>query len=148
LGTELAESYRNDPSGKEWASKLAHALLTREPRLRVFFRLLSAPDARLIFPRPDWFGGNALNARLVLPDFPPICPFLSEDNGEVKSLRSFICSDPSWALGYWRSHPLLEGVGPVHFTGQKKDSFSLDKLVSNLRPGLEVFSFLGVVQHA
>lgn len=148
LGTELAQSYRRDPTGKEWIAKLAFVLLTREPRLRVFFRLLSRPNARLIFARADWFGGNAANARLVMSDVPPVGPFLAKDSAELKSLRSFINSDPDWALGHWRSNPLLEGVSPILFTGQLKESFSLDKLASNFRPALEVFSFLGIIQHS
>jgi len=101
IGKELADSYRDDPKGVDWVCLLGKALLTREPRTRVFMRLLSDEGAALYFAADEWWGGSIGRATISLSDGEQILPFV--DNETSSHLRTAIDADPAWALGTWHA---------------------------------------------
>jgi hypothetical protein len=145
-GRQLAQTYIEDPKGLSWVRLLARLFLTREPRTRVIMRYLSVAGAVLRFERASWFGGSFRKARIET-NSEMIAPFVPED-GEFLSLRSLLQQNAWWALGTWRSHPLLAGMESCRFVGQFQDSFSLHDVGLALRCPFETLLQLGVIQKA
>jgi hypothetical protein len=145
-GKQLGAQYRDDPSGKAWASTLGRLLLLREPRTRVFMRLMSEETATLYFTVDEWWGGSMARAAINYRDGRQVLPF-SNQEGPLANLRSAINQQAWWALGYWRDDPQLHGATDCQFVGQSKEEFSLYGISSALRASCEVFLLLGVLRH-
>jgi hypothetical protein len=143
-GQQLAESYRDDPKSAGWVSSLTRLLLEREPRTRALVRLLSDPDAHLVFEK-GWFGGSLRKAALERHGVPPKSPFY-EASGECSILREFLNSESWWCLGAWRSHPDLADREVCVFVGQLKEAFSLHDVGLALHAACEVLLHAGVLE--
>jgi hypothetical protein len=145
-GCELAEAYRRDPKGNDWVYVLARLLLTREPRTRTLIRLLSEKGATLYFTTTQWWSGSLQRAAIKFNDGGQLAPFAKKDE-PLPNLRSAINERSWWALGEWRSDPLVQGANDCRFVGQLKEQFSLHDISLALRASCEVFVQLGVLQH-
>lgn len=143
-GLALAESYSNQPKSAGWVSYLARLLLEREPRTRALVRLISDPDARLIFEN-GWFGGSLRKAVIERHGVPPLSPFY-EASGQCSILRDFLNSESWWCLGEWRSHPDLADRGACVFFGPLKEAFSLHDVGLALHAACEVLLHAGVLE--
>ncbi|WP_145368623.1 hypothetical protein [Maioricimonas rarisocia] len=144
-GVELAEAYRDDPTGREWTRLLARLLLTREPRTRTFIRLMSSDNARLYFTAGEWWGGSLSHAVITCADGSQIAPFAASDDS-LPNLRPAIIQNAWWALGAWRESPLINGAESCRFVGRLKDDFSMHAISVPLRGACEVFLLLGVLR--
>lgn len=145
-GRQLGEAYRNDPSGKAWGKVLGRLLLQREPRTRVFVKLLSENGASLYFTEDQWWGGSIGRATINFEDGRQVTPFL-DNQDQISNLRSAIKEHSWWALGEWRTHPLLQGAEDCCFVGQASAHFSLHAASVALRASCEVLLFLGALHH-
>jgi hypothetical protein len=143
-GRQLADAYQADKEGRGWARLLALLLITREPRTRVLFALLSEPGACLYFDSNTWFGGSLRKAKIETPGSTPLAPFAASPGGS--SLRDAIQERSWWALGAWRSQDCLLGAGDCRFVGQFTDVFSMHDISLALRASFEALLHVGVVR--
>ena len=143
-GKSLADAYVQDPKGKAWVRLLGSFLLTREPRTRVVVRALSQEGAEMRFDGKKWFGGSLKKARLDA-DGVSVFPFHADDS-ELPSLRTLLREYSWWALGEWRTSPLLSGADNCHFTGTLQKTFSLHDIGMAFRGVFEILLHLGVLR--
>ncbi len=144
LGRELADAYRTAPDGSTWPRMLADLLLSREPRTRAFVRLLSRPDARLVFNRNGWFAGSYRLARIQSAGQPDSYPL---DGSEGRpTLREPMSEDAWWCLGDWRRAALLEGASDCRFCAIRGGAFSLHDIGLALRAACEVLLVAGLLR--
>ena len=101
-GRRIADAYNSDPQGMDWVKLFAISLLTKEPRTRIFIKMLSTPESFLQFEKQSWFGGSTQKAIIQHPDGTVIAPFLSKDGNEIASIRTPLDESAWWALGEWR----------------------------------------------
>lgn len=146
IGQKLANTYSCFPQSNDWVRILGRLLLTREPRTRTLIRLLSEEDATLYFTSDEWWGGSLQRAAINFLDGRQITPFAIKDE-PLPNLRSAINEQAWWALGEWRTHPLINGAEKCRFVGQLKKDFSLDHISLALRAACEVFIQLGVLRY-
>jgi hypothetical protein len=144
VGRNLADEYKQDSKSIRWVKALGELLLLREPRTRVFVRLLSGIGSMLYFTEELWWGGSIARATINYPDGQQLLPF-SEDNAHGPNLRSKINESSWWALGQWRNIPQLQQYSDCKFIGQSREEFSLFGVQSAIRAAFVVFLFLGVV---
>lgn len=142
----LCAVYKEDQKGKGWVRLLASLLLAREPRTRVVIRALSREGAELHFEGKKWFGGSLRKAQIIAGG-DLIFPFCGE-GAEQPTLRTLLREHSWWALGEWRSHPLLERAENCHFTGTLRENFSLHDVGLALRGPFEILLHLGVLRSA
>lgn len=146
VGKQLGSEYREDPTGQTWVKTLGKLLLVREPRTRVFTRLLSEPGAVLYFTDNEWWGGSLRRATINYENGHQVLPF-SDRVGQLSTLRDEIKRDMWWALGEWRTHDLINDAEDCIFVGQSTDEFSLHAVSVALRASCEVLHLLGVIRH-
>ncbi len=145
-GRKLAGAYRTAPDGSAWPRMLADLLLGREPRIRAFVRLLSKPDATLVFDRDGWFAGSYRLARIESAGQPDSYPL---DGAEGRlTLRERLGDDAWWCLGDWRRAALLEGATDCRFRGVRGDAISLHDIGLALRAACEVLLVVGLLRTA
>ena len=142
-GSLLKQAYLSDPRGKEWARLLGRLLLMREPRTRVLMRLLSQPEAELVFDGDGWFAGSVRRAH-VKTQSGLVFPFVG-DHPEYPSLRTLLREHSWWSLGEWRSDRLLDGTDNCHYTGTLQKELSLHDVSLALRGAFEILLHLGVL---
>ena len=142
-GIRLRTAYVDNPKGKAWVRLLASLILAREPRTRVVMRALSSEGAELHFDGKKWFGGSLRKASIVAQEFSAF-PFHG-DESEFPTLRTLLRDHSWWALGEWRSHPLLEHAENCHFTGTLQEYLSLHDVGLALRGPFELLLHLGVL---
>lgn len=145
IGVELAESYRSNSKSDEWVRLLARALVGKEPRLRVLIKQLSREGTCLAFPGGAWFQGTVEGIQFISPGEAPAFPF--RDKSGDQALRNWLVEDTWWALGDWRTHPLIENFTDARLVGQLKPEFTLDRIGLRIRPAFEVLVYLGVIRH-
>ncbi len=143
LGKELADAYRTAPDGSTWPRLLADVLLGREPRTRAFVRLLSRPDARLVFDRDGWFAGKYRLARIESAGQPDSYPLDAPE--DRPTLREPLDEDAWWCLGDWRRDALLEGASDCRFRAARGGAFSLHDIGLALRAACEVLLVAGLL---
>lgn len=147
--TEGAEKikrlYLDDPMGKDWIVAFAIHLLTHDPRIRVFIKLLSEDGAYLRFETDEWFGKTLRNAFIEREDGSRLAPFAERDE-DHPCLRSYVNEYAIWALGAWRNHELLAETTNCRYVGQRQEEFSLSRIAESLRPPCEVLLYLDILQ--
>jgi hypothetical protein len=147
-GKTIADAYKSDPQGMDWVKQLATLLLTKEPRTRIFIKMLSSHGSSLQFERETWFGGSTQKAKIQCQDGTVVAPFLSKDGAETATIRVPIDESAWWALGEWRSHKLISGASDCKFRGRINEKFSLNGIGTALRSSCEVFAHLGILKQA
>lgn len=140
----LGDEYAQRPAEKEWVRQLVSILLTREPRTRLLVYYLSQPGAKIIFARRGWFRGSIRNVRIEGDQF-EMYPF--EDQAEhFPSLRKGLEELSWWALGAWRSSPLLTGATDCEWVGYFKPTVSLDRIGQALRGPCEALLYCAILR--
>lgn len=143
-GQEIGYAYASNAKGREWVRQLARLLLTREPRIRAIIWCLGREGAELRFAGNGWFTGLLREASMEV-DGTAIYPFVG-DRQDTISLRTLLREHSWWALGAWRSDPLVAGARNCRYTGTLKEELSLHDVSLALRGPFEVLLHLGILK--
>lgn len=140
----IGEAYR-DRDEIAWATLLARQVARYEIRTRLILYLIGDGGWRLEFDRPDFFALPSINARLVR-DGEMIALFQNQS----KAFNRLLQENARISLGPWWKAELAQAgyllADDFCFQGMREQAPPVNKLNSNIKPGLFLMKYLGVLQ--
>jgi hypothetical protein len=141
---ELGQAYRSDKNGEAWSIHLARQIAKYEVRTRLLLYLIGIGGWRMIFPDVEFFSLPSLKTTLEKDrDIIPLFDNNSFAFNQLLQEHRFVALGPWWKaeienLGYAIDDGFV-------FEGVRDELPATNKLNSNIKPGLFLMKYLGVI---